>query len=70
MWNLPNMLFAIADHHPDSSSPRMATPEEDDDAITINVVKPSADERAGGVESQPLLQQRKKSAGKKDGDAS
>uniref|UniRef100_A0A915EB49 Anion exchange protein n=1 Tax=Ditylenchus dipsaci TaxID=166011 RepID=A0A915EB49_9BILA len=37
-----------------NTSPRLATPEEDDEAITINIVKSSSDE-ASPHENQPLL---------------
>ncbi|KAI6220175.1 Anion exchange protein [Aphelenchoides besseyi] len=43
----------------DLTTPRMATPEEDDDAITINVIKPSPDDSRTS-EQQPLLRKDKK----------
>ncbi|CAD5207523.1 unnamed protein product [Bursaphelenchus okinawaensis] len=48
-------------HKDNNHSPRLATPDEDDEAITINVLKPSPDEgRAGLNENEPLLHKRKK----------
>lgn len=41
-------------------SPRLATPEEDDEAITINVVRatPEPSVKGASQESQPLLRKR------------
>jgi len=42
----------------DASSPHLATPEDDEEPITINIVKASPQNTIDASESQPLLQKR------------
>lgn len=42
-----------------NSTKESHTPEDDDEAITINVIKPSPDDQKSSSEQQPLLNKRK-----------